>query len=81
MRRLVLPTLAAVLALPAAALAQPPAGALPLSDILAMVEQREDVAYFDEVEWDSDGYWEVEFYRPDGAQVEIDIDPLTGDNR
>jgi hypothetical protein len=37
--------------------------------------------YFKEVEWDDDGYWEVEFYRTDGSEVEVDIDPWTGEPR
>ena len=81
MRRFAIPFAAAALAAPSLAFAQPPENAMPLSQVLAMVEEREDVAYFDEVEWDSDGYWEIEFYRPDGAQVEIDVDPVSGQNR
>ncbi len=58
--------------------AQPPADALSLSQILAAIEAEADFGYFDEVEWDSDGYWEIEYYRADGAKVEVDVDPLTG---
>lgn len=58
--------------------AQPPADALPLSQILATIEAEADFGYFDEVEWDSDGYWEIEYHRADGAKVEVDVDPLTG---
>jgi uncharacterized membrane protein YkoI len=65
---------------PAAADA-PPEDALPLSEILRMIEERDDVRYFKEVEWDDDGYWEVEFYRTDGSEVEVGIDPRTGDPR
>jgi uncharacterized membrane protein YkoI len=65
---------------PAAADA-PPEDALPLSEILRMIEERDDVRYFKEVEWDDDGYWEVEFYRTDGSEVEVDIDPRTGEPR
>lgn len=83
MRKTSLAIAAAAFLLPGAALAQaqPPADALPLSEILAAIEGREDVAYFDEVEWDSDGYWEIEYYRPDGAKVEIDVDPVSGQAR
>ncbi len=58
--------------------AAPPAEALPLSEIIRMLEDSEKVAYFDEVEWDSDGYWQIEYYRPDGAEVEIKVDPVSG---
>lgn len=56
----------------------PPANSLPLSEVIAMIEATNDVRYFDEVEWDDDGYWEVEFVRADGAEVSIKLDPLTG---
>jgi hypothetical protein len=59
----------------------PPEDALPLIEVLRMLEERDDVAYYDEIEWDSDGYWEVEYYRPDGTKVEVKIDPVTGDPR
>lgn len=85
MRRIALMAAVAAVALPASALAQPssqpPENALPLSQILSILEEREDVAFFDEVEWDSDGYWEVEFYRTDGAKIEIDVDPVSGETR
>lgn len=80
MRRPIL-ALAASLAMAGAAFAQPPAGAKPLSEILAAIEARDDVAYFDEVEWDGDGYWEIEYYRADGARVKIDVDPVSGEAR
>lgn len=80
MRALALAT-GLVLSLSATAFARPPENALPLSEILAALEASGDVLYFDEVEWDSDGYWEVEYYRPDGAKVEIDIDPVSGQPR
>jgi hypothetical protein len=80
MRRRVI-TLAATTAMAAAAFAQPPADAKPLSQILAGIEAQGDFAYFDEVEWDSDGYWEIEYYRADGGKVEIDIDPVSGEPR
>lgn len=71
--------LSAALAVPA--LAQPPADALPLSQIIATIEAEENFGYIDEIEWDSDGYWEIEFYRADGGKVEIDIDPVSGQAR
>ncbi|MFN3685300.1 PepSY domain-containing protein [Salinarimonas sp.] len=58
--------------------ARPPADALPLSEVLATLEGTGDVAYFDEVEWDDDGYWEIDYVRPDGGRVELRVDPTTG---
>lgn len=69
-----------LVALTAPALAAPPEGSLPLSEILAEIEQRPDFAYFDEIEMD-DGYWEIEYYTQEGARVEIDIDPVSGQPR
>ncbi len=73
--------LSAFVLLPASALAQPPADAMPLSQILATIESEADCSHFDEVDWDSDGYWEIEYYRADGAKIEIDIDPVSGQPR
>ena len=81
MIRLVPPLLAACVvaaALPAAADAPPP-DALPLSQILQALEQQGDVAYFDEIDWDDDdGHWDIEFVNRDGAEVEIEVDPVSG---
>lgn len=67
--------------LPATALAQPPADAMPLSQIVASIEGQADFGYIKEVDWDDDGYWEIEYYRADGAKVEVDIDPVSGQPR
>lgn len=57
----------------------PPADALPLSEIIALVEQARDVAYVDEVDWDEDDrVWEIEYVRRSGGEVEIEVDPVTG---
>ncbi|RST86703.1 PepSY domain-containing protein [Aquibium carbonis] len=79
--RQMLIALAATAGFTAAAFAQPPRDARPLSEILATIEASGDVAYFDEVEWDSDGYWEIEYYRADGGKVKIDVDPVSGETR
>ncbi|MGQ2906636.1 MAG: PepSY domain-containing protein [Aliihoeflea sp.] len=71
--------IAAGLSLPA--LAQPAPGSIPLSEILATIEAEDGFGYFDEIEWDSDGYWEIEYYRADGAKIDIDIDPASGQPR
>ena len=83
MIRLVLPLLAAcvlAVALPAAADAPPP-DALPLSQILQALEQQGDVAYFEDVDWDDDGYWEIEYVDRNGSEVEIEVDPVSGQAR
>ena len=69
------------IAFAAPAFAQPAPDAMPLSEILAGIEAEEGFGYFDEIDWDSDGYWEVEYYRADGAKVEVDIDPVSGQAR
>jgi len=73
--------LAGLILLPASALAQPPADAMPLSEILASIENEADFSYFDEIDWDDDGHWEIEYYRADGASVEVDADPVSGQRR
>lgn len=60
----------------------PPSDAMPLSEIIAALEEGEhDLAYFKEIEWDDRGYWDIEIRRSDGAKVEIEIDPMTGEPR
>jgi len=61
-----------------AADAPPPQDAQPLSAIVKQVENRPDFAYMDEVEWDH-GVYEIEYYTTSGAEVEIKIDPVTGE--
>lgn len=72
----------ALTAAPLAAAAQstPPADAMPLSQIVAGLENdpATDLGHFDEVEWDSDGYWEVEYYTSDNREVKMRIDPVSG---
>jgi uncharacterized membrane protein YkoI len=65
-----------VLAGPASA--APPSNAKPLSEIIQAIEAQADVSYFSEIDWDDDGYWEIDYVRRDGAKVEIEVDPLTG---
>lgn len=56
----------------------PPPNALPLSQIVALVERTDSLHWIEEVEWDDDGYWEVEYVTTDGREVEVKIDPVTG---
>lgn len=64
------------------ALAQslPPEDALPLSEVMAALEEREPVRAILEVEWDSDGHWEVEYVDTSGREIEIRLDPATAAN-
>lgn len=66
---------------PALAERVPPADALPLSTIVSGLESQYDIQFIDEIEWDDDGYWEVEFFTKDGAKVELKINPVTGEPR
>ncbi|MGP9789688.1 PepSY domain-containing protein [Roseinatronobacter sp. NSM] len=76
--RYIFPVALAVSAAPALADRQPPAQALPLSEIVTELEHRFDIAWIDEIEWDDDGYWEVELYARDGSKIDLKIDPVTG---
>jgi hypothetical protein len=75
-------TLAVLLlaAVPAAAQNLPPTGALPLSQVLAGVEARDNVRVITEVEWDDDGYWDVEFVDTGNRSRSVRIDPMTGED-
>lgn len=57
----------------------PPQGALPLAEIITGIEKSQPVATFEEVEWDSDGYWEVEFVDTENRNISMRIDPMTGE--
>ncbi|MBB1498633.1 PepSY domain-containing protein [Paracoccus sp. MC1862] len=70
------------LALPALADTPPPADAQPLSRIVATVEANvADLAFIEDVSWDDDGYWEVEYRTTGGREVEIKVDPVSGQTR
>ena len=34
---------------------------------------------FTEIEWDDDGYWDIEFVNQDNRRASIRIDPVTGE--
>jgi uncharacterized membrane protein YkoI len=59
----------------------PPQNAQPLSQLLATIEQNGDVAYFKEVDWDDDGYYEVEYRTRSGDDREVKVDPVSGQVR
>lgn len=69
------------LAAPLHAERTPPATALPLSQILLIVERQGNVAHFTEVEWDRGGYWDIEYVTRDGKRVKAKVDPVSGDTR
>lgn len=77
--RLSLP-LAAALMMPLPLMAQdrPPADGTPLSQMLATIEQEENFGFFDDIDWDDDGYYDVEYYTTDGREVKVRLDPVTG---
>ena len=70
-----------MLATPALADDVPPAGAMPLSEVIATVEAMDGVAMVIEVDWDDDGYWEIEYVDTDNRTHELDLDPMTAQSR
>jgi hypothetical protein len=59
----------------------PPDNALKLSAIIATVEQRDAFHYVSDIEWNSDGYYDVVYMTTDRAKVEMKIDAVTGKTR
>jgi len=72
---------AATMSFSALASSTPPENSMALSDVLQSVERQFSPTYIDEVSWDDDGYWEVEYVDRNGSKREIKIDPITGDIR
>lgn len=66
--------------LPALAQSVPPAGALPLSQVVAKVEANQPVRVFTAVEWEDDGYWDMEFINTGNRRTAVRIDPFTGEH-
>ena len=54
----------------------PPANAKPLSEIIKAAEDK-GYKVISEVEFD-DGVWEIEAHQPDGKEVHVKVDPLSG---
>ncbi|WP_040708303.1 PepSY domain-containing protein [Oceanibaculum indicum] len=86
MKRIAAPILALSFVIASAGLAeardmQPPADAMPLSQIVAKIEQRPDFRYIDDLEWDDDGYYEIEYRTKEGGEVRLKLDPKTGEAR
>lgn len=61
--------------------ATPPEKSLKLSEIIAKIEKRDQFRYISEIEWESEGYYDVVYYTFDKARVEIKIDPVSGEPR
>lgn len=80
MKRLCAIALLAIAPTLAAADTPPPAGSLALSEIVTKVETDAgaSLAYIESVDWDDDGYWEVEYRTTDGKEVKLRADPATG---
>ena len=72
----------ALITAPTALLAQdmPPADAMPLSEILAGIEADlgAELGHVDEVDWDDDGYYDIEYRTADNREVRVRIDPVSG---
>jgi hypothetical protein len=79
--RYIFPVALGLCGTPAFADRTPPESALPLSAIVTALENQYDIQFIDEIDWDEDGYWEVEFFTKDGAKVELKINPVTGEAR
>ena len=77
--RLLLLAPALLLAAPAFAQTLPPTGSLPLSQVVAAVEKTQPVQVFTEIEWDDDGYWDIEFIDTDNRRSSVRIDPVSGE--
>jgi hypothetical protein len=64
---------------PAAAQNLPPANGLSLSTIIANVEKTQPVRVFTEIDWDDDGYWDIEFVNTNNRRATVRIDPFSGE--
>ena len=54
----------------------PPQDAKKLSEIIRMIEEQ-GLATITEVEFD-DGAWKIEVHQPDGREINLKVDPRTG---
>lgn len=54
----------------------PPANAKPLSEIIKSVEDK-GYKIITELEFD-DGVWKIEVHQPDGKEIHIKVDPVSG---
>ncbi|MFN4057189.1 MAG: PepSY domain-containing protein [Roseinatronobacter sp.] len=80
--RYIFPVALALCASPALATdRKPSANALPLSTIIATLEETIEIEFIDEIEWEGDGYWKVTLFTKSGQMRELRIDPVTGQPR
>jgi hypothetical protein len=62
--------------------ANPSAGSMSLSQVVAKLEtDLSDLGHISEISWEDDGYWEVEYQTTDNREVDIRVDPATGETR
>lgn len=77
--------LATLIAAPTALMAQdtPPEGSMPLSQLVNKLETdlAGELGHITDLSWDDDGYWEVEYHNAENREVEIRVDPATGEVR
>jgi hypothetical protein len=55
---------------------KPPAGAKPLSEIIKAVEDQA-LGVVTEVEFE-DGLWKLEVHKPDGKEMDLRVNPISG---
>ena len=80
LRRALVVIPALLLAAPALGQNVPPSNSLPLSEVIARIEKTQPVRAFLEVEWDDDGYWDVQFVNRDSnRRSTMRVDPLSGE--
>ncbi|MBK4216953.1 PepSY domain-containing protein [Paracoccus caeni] len=79
--------LATIVALPTTILAQqadrdvPPAGSMALSELVQKLETdlASELGTITDVSWDDDGFWDVEYRNTENREVEIRVDPASGE--
>ncbi|WP_027133892.1 PepSY domain-containing protein [Geminicoccus roseus] len=77
--RMFLITVAVVgLTAPALAVDPPPQGSKALSELLPSVENRDDFAFIEEIEFE-DGAYEIEYNTKDGNENKVKIDSVSGE--
>lgn len=79
--------LAAMVAVPSTILAQqadrdvPPAGSMALTELVQKLETdlSSELGAITDVSWDDDGFWDVEYRNTENREVEVRVDPASGD--
>ncbi|MFD2815148.1 PepSY domain-containing protein [Paracoccus aerius] len=56
---------------------------MPLSQVVTKLETDlgAELGHITDISWDDDGYWEVEYHNAENREVEIRVDPATGEVR